>query len=140
MSNDLLNEIAQWFGQGHGGRTLTQKYTAKIDSVLRDIFNEVVNGGSSGGSAKDDARKPDNRNLVLIATGGYGREELCPFSDIDIMFFAPDRSDTKAAEDMLYRLWDTGLDISHSFRTARECIEEAFRDIRTRTSLLEARY
>ena len=48
--------------------------------------------------------------------------------------------DAETAERILYKLWDSGLEISHAFRTAEECIEEAFKDIRTRTSLLEARY
>ena len=69
-----------------------------------------------------------------------GAQELAPFSDIDIMFFAQDRASAETAERILYKLWDSGLEISHAFRTAEECIEEAFKDIRTRTSLLEARY
>ena len=56
------------------------------------------------------------------------------------MFFAKNRANAQIAERILYALWDSGLEISHAFRTADECIEEAFKDIRTRTSLLEARY
>lgn len=83
---------------------------------------------------------PGRPRVALIATGGYGRCELAPFSDIDVMFFAPDRTDTGAAEEVLYRLWDLDCEISHSFRTPAECIEEAFSDVKTRTSLLEARF
>lgn len=113
------------FEQGYGGRFLVERYTRKIDSLIMNIFNSVNNS---------------NANIALIATGGYGREEMAPFSDVDIMFFADDKTHTETAEQLLYKLWDTGLAISHSFRTAEECIEEANKDIRTRTSLLETRF
>lgn len=125
MKEEMLDEIRGWISEGCGGRELSGRYTRKIDSLLQGIFES-----SDGGSA----------DLLLIATGGYGREELSPFSDIDIMFLAPDRADTAIAEGILYKLWDTGLDISHSFRTTEECLDEARKDLKTRTCLLEARY
>lgn len=124
MNNELLKEMKDLSEQGYGGIFLVERYTQKIDALVTNIYNSLSLDG----------------NLSLIATGGYGRFELAPFSDIDIMFFAKDRLNTALAEQLLYRLWDTGLQISHSFRTADECIEEALKDIRTRTSLLEARY
>jgi [protein-PII] uridylyltransferase len=124
MKEKILEKINNWIDYGYTGRELSLKYTSYIDRFLADIFHSIDR----------------NAQFVLLATGGYGREELAPFSDIDIMFFAKDRKDAESAERMLYALWDSGLDISHSFRTADECIEEAFKDIRTRTSLLEARY
>ncbi len=125
MNKEILNEMKDLFEQGYGGRFLVERYTRKIDSLIMNIFNSVNNG---------------NANIALIATGGYGREEMAPFSDVDIMFFADDRTHTETAEQLLYKLWDTGLAISHSFRTAEECLEEANKDIRTRTSLLETRF
>ncbi|OGW29515.1 MAG: [protein-PII] uridylyltransferase [Nitrospirae bacterium GWC2_42_7] len=120
----FLKQIEEWIREGAGGVSLAYKCTDRIDLLLQDIFNKVS--------------RPEG--LVLIATGSYGRKELAPFSDIDIMVFGTDRTETETAEAMLYKLWDTGLDISHSFRTGRECIEDANDDIKTRTSLLEARY
>ena len=141
MSKERTLEIRQWLEQGQSGRALTEKYTAGIDSLIRDIYMSVMKKGLPGTSGKKSgSRGPSEGGLVLIATGGYGRGELAPYSDIDIMFFAGSRSNTEMVAGMLYRLWDTGLEISHSFRTARECVEEASRDIKTRTSLLEARY
>lgn len=110
--------------EGFRGLELVHKYTQYMDEFLTGIFRSI--------------EKKDQ--IVLLATGGYGREELAPFSDIDIMFFAKNRANADTAERILYALWDSGLEISHAFRTADECIEESFRDIRTRTSLLEARY
>lgn len=122
--NDLLHEIGVLLEQGYGGIFLVERYAKKIDAFIQRItysFKEEI-------------------PLVIIATGGYGRAELAPFSDIDIMLLAEDRAHSEAAEQLLYKLWDTGLTISHSFRTPEECIEEAYLDIKTRTSLLESRY
>jgi len=124
MNDKTLAEIAAWMDQGLWGRQLAERYTAFVDEKVVGIFNSLV----------------DDPELLLVATGGYGRKELAPFSDIDIMFLAESRTNAGAAEKVLYRLWDEKLDISHAFRTPKECIEEAFSDIRTRTTLLEARY
>ncbi|MBI5635128.1 MAG: [protein-PII] uridylyltransferase [Nitrospirae bacterium] len=124
MNDRTLTELAAWMEQGLRGRQLAERYTASVDDTVAGIFNALT----------------DDPDLLLVATGGYGRRELAPFSDIDIMFLARDRKNAGAAEKVLYRLWDERLDISHAFRTLRECVEEAFRDIRTRTTLLEARY
>ena len=124
MNDKTLAEIAGWMDQGLWGRKLAERYTASVDEKVAGIFNSLV----------------DDPELLLIATGGYGRRELAPFSDIDILFLAESRKNTGATERVLYRLWDEKLDISHAFRTLKECIEEAFSDIRTRTTLLEARY
>ena len=124
MNDKTLAEIAGWMDQGLWGRGLAERYTSFVDQKVAAIFNSVAH----------------DSDLVLVATGGYGRRELAPFSDIDIMFFAESRKNAGAAEKVLYRLWDEKLDISHAFRTPKESIEEAFSDIRTRTALLEARY
>ena len=124
MNEKIISQIEKWMGEGIKGLDLAQRYSGYIDNFLSDILNSVD-------------RDP---SFVLMATGGYGRQELAPFSDIDIMFFARDRTNSERAERVLYALWDSGLEISHSFRTAGESIDEAFRDIRTRTSLLESRF
>lgn len=120
----MLRDIESWISGARRGRALAEAYTARVDGLVRRVFSEA--GEESG--------------MALLAVGGYGRGELAPFSDVDIMFLARDRSRPEAAERTLYALWDSGLEISHSFRTPEECVEEAFRDIRTRTSLLEMRY
>ncbi|ENZ79935.1 MULTISPECIES: [protein-PII] uridylyltransferase [Ralstonia] len=79
---------------------------------------------------------------ALIAVGGYGRGELFPHSDVDILLLLPGTAD-KALEARLEafigRCWDIGLDIGSSVRTVDECIKEAAQDVTVRTSLLEAR-
>jgi len=82
------------------------------------------------------------RSLGLVAVGGYGRGELHPFSDIDIMLLLPDSIDAAAEQRLsafITSLWDIGLDIGHSVRNVRQCVEEASADLTVATTLMEAR-
>ena len=81
--------------------------------------------------------------LALVAVGGYGRGELAPFSDIDLLFLLPYKQTPhgeQVVEFMLYRLWDLGLKVGHATRSVDECIRQAKADMTIRTALLEARY
>jgi [protein-PII] uridylyltransferase len=124
MNEKIIKLIESWMAEGITGRKLAHIYSDYMDQLLTSIFHSIDRSAE----------------VALLATGGYGREELAPYSDIDIMFFAKDRTNSEAAERILYAFWDSGIEISHAFRTAAECIEEAGSDIRTRTALLEARY
>ncbi|HEY5899817.1 MAG TPA: [protein-PII] uridylyltransferase [Burkholderiales bacterium] len=80
---------------------------------------------------------------ALVATGGYGRGELFPHSDIDLLILLardPSDSERDALERLVGTLWDIGLEIGHSVRTVEGCIAAAAEDITVRTTLLEARY
>jgi len=81
--------------------------------------------------------------LSLTATGGYGRGELAPFSDIDLMFLLPYKltvHSEQMVEYILYTLWDLGLKVGHATRSIDEAIRLARDDMTIRTSLLEARW
>ncbi len=86
--------------------------------------------------------------VALVALGGYGRSELAPWSDIDVMFLYPTKSKPTLMEpfqahltqEVLYPLWDCGLKVGHSTRTMDEVFVQARRSIQTMTSLLESRY
>lgn len=81
--------------------------------------------------------------MAVVAVGGYGRGELAPFSDIDLLFLLPYKATPnteQVVEWMLYMLWDLGLKVGHSTRSVDECIRQAKGDITIRTALLEARY
>ncbi|HXX80696.1 MAG TPA: [protein-PII] uridylyltransferase [Thermodesulfovibrionales bacterium] len=119
-----IHELSELIRQGYSGRQLTTLFTGRTDSLLENLFLSI--NAHSG--------------LCLMAVGGYGRGELAPFSDIDIMLFARDRSASEKASEFLYKLWDTNRAIGHSFRTPPDCISEARKDVKTRTSLLEHRY
>jgi [protein-PII] uridylyltransferase len=83
----------------------------------------------------------------LVALGGYGREELSPWSDVDVMFLCSQKIARNAAQPLrehlsqqiLYPLWDCGLKVGHSTRTIDEAVAEARRNMQTKTALLEAR-
>jgi len=83
-----------------------------------------------------------NEPMAVVATGGYGRGVLAPFSDIDLLFITKDQPSATtlaAVEFMLYFLWDLGLKVGHATRSIGECIAEAERDLTIRTSLIDAR-
>ena len=81
--------------------------------------------------------------LALVATGGYGRGLLAPFSDIDLLFLTeakPTPETLRVVEFMLYFLWDLGLKVGHATRSIEQCLEAAAADTTVRTSLLDARF
>ncbi len=97
-----------------------------VDSVLAEIWQHFA------------LQSP----LALVAVGGYGRGELYPASDVDILLLLPNglhADHQQQIEQMVGVLWDIGLDVGHSVRSIAECLEEAGRDITVQTSLLEAR-
>lgn len=81
-------------------------------------------------------------SLALSAVGGYGRGELYPASDVDLLILLhqePDEALTEKLESLVGRFWDIGLEIGHSVRTIAECLDEAERDVTVQTALIEAR-
>ncbi len=122
--------IALW-RKNQDSRALLAGRAAQVDDVLRELWATL--------SLPADC--------ALAAVGGYGRGELYPASDVDLLILQPDASHPADApqrelqlEEFVGLLWDIGLDIGHSVRNVAECLTEAERDITVQTSLLEARY
>ncbi len=109
---------------GTGGSEVVQRRTDLIDRTLRDAYDRLTAAGPMP---------------ALLAIGGYGRGELNPHSDIDIMFLCRDEQDRQRSLELLYILWDAGMDVGYSVRTMPECVSLARQDIKIRTSLLESR-
>ncbi len=106
------------------------------DGVIQSLYAYARVHAANGQPAA--AQEP----LAVVATGGYGRGVLAPFSDIDLLFITPDKPDASsfaAVEFMLYFLWDLGLKVGHATRSVDECIAEAGRDLTVRTSMIDAR-
>lgn len=107
-----------------------------VDQLIRLIFDVATEHAYPiGVETSDDA-------MSVIATGGYGRGELAPFSDIDLMFLLPYKVTPRAeqvVEYMLYTLWDLDLKVGHATRSSADAIRLSNEDITIRTSLLESR-
>ncbi len=104
---------------------LTRDHAALVDEVIRGVWREC--------------RMPPA--LAAVAVGGYGRGQLYPHSDVDVLVLLPDDAVTPAAaiERFFATLWDIGIELSHAVRTIAECEVEMEADVSTRTSLLENR-
>ena len=81
-------------------------------------------------------------SIALAAIGGYGRAELSPYSDLDLLVLTPGGTETTPAtvRGLLYPLWDAGFEVGHAVRTPKETIERAASDLDTATSILSARW
>ncbi|KZD10705.1 [protein-PII] uridylyltransferase [Oceanibaculum pacificum] len=80
--------------------------------------------------------------IAVVAVGGYGRGELAPFSDVDLLFLLPYKQTPRGeqvVEYLLYMLWDLGLKVGHSTRSIDECLRQARGDVTIRTAMLESR-
>lgn len=97
-----------------------------LDAVLADLIGATM--GDAG--------------IGVAAVGGYGRGELWPHSDIDLLFVAAPRSRVTPAtvRGLLYPLWDANWQVGHAVRTAKEAIDNASRDLHAATALLTSRF
>jgi [protein-PII] uridylyltransferase len=120
-----------------GGREICARRAELVDILLRYVFG--------GAAATSRGNGEPSVPLALIALGGYGRGELNPFSDIDVMLLhhqgtkgiSPDIEEM--VNQVLYLLWDSGFKVGHSTRSVKEAIAQANRDMRTKTAMLESR-
>jgi [protein-PII] uridylyltransferase len=126
---------------GAGGREICRARAAILDELLSRILSGVI---------QTSPEIPERRvsGLALVAIGGYGRAELNPFSDIDILFLhdgsmvkrgQPTSAMTALADGLLYTLWDIGLKVGHSVRSIADCVEVANQDMQSKTSMIESR-
>ncbi|HSH69851.1 MAG TPA: ACT domain-containing protein, partial [Deferrisomatales bacterium] len=82
----------------------------------------------------------DKFGCALVALGGYGRGEMAPHSDVDLLFLMRRDSDAGEIDQVLYPLWDLGLDVGHALRTPADCAAMAARDLTAATAFLDARH
>ncbi len=106
---------------------LLKAHCRLVDELLRDLWQQ-------SGLATD---------VCLIAVGGYGRGELFPYSDVDLLILVPEHVNNAVnlrIESIIGLLWDIGLAVGHSVRSVSECLQEAQKDVTVQTNLLEARF
>lgn len=117
------------FQEGAPADSLVHARAHLVDEVLRAAWRRFL--------------PADLRGLTLVAVGGYGRGELLPHSDIDILLLHEGdalEKHRKALEQMTAFGWDIGLEVGQSVRTAEECVQEAAKDITVMTNMVESRY
>lgn len=111
------------------GRGFCTAYTAAVDEWLRALFVEAT--GAAGAT----------KGLALVAVGGYGRGELAPGSDLDlVLVHASRRLPGGVAQALWYPIWDTGLKLGHAVRTVKQALDLAADDLDTATALLSCRH
>jgi len=126
-----LQKIQQSCDQGGGGKKIVEDLTAVYDQLNNNLYSAV----------SADLNKSEVAGCALIALGGYGRAEMNPRSDLDLMFFYEPFAQKAArviADRMLYLLWDLHLDVGYSVRSGADCLAEAH-DSTVRSALLDAR-
>src|SRR5216117_1864249 len=123
---------------GGGGREICGRRAELVDVLLEYVFGAAATAARRNGAAKVP--------LALIALGGYGRGELNPFSDIDVMLLHHQEKKgisphlEEMVQQVLYLLWDSGFKVGHSTRSIKEAVAQANQDMRTKTAMLESRF
>ena len=151
------------FARCHGGLAaagLARALRTALDAETQAIRDELEAGGDALWAIRRRSELIDGlirhllqlarqrspvaaSRLAVAAVGGYGRGELAPHSDIDLLFLVPKRAhdqDIRTIEFVLYALWDVGLQVGHAVRSVRDCVKLAKSDWKTATSLLDLRF
>jgi len=121
-------EILARHRAGAGGQEVVRAISDLTDAVISELFRALCEG-----------QEPP---LSVVATGGYGRRELAPRSDVDLLALLPEKKDPAAdaiAEKLHRALWDAGLEAGYAARTLEQCVELAREDHTIRTALLDGR-
>jgi len=131
--NDQSSRIQREFEATGDGRSCVTQRTHLIEEILARLWHDIVSA---------DESKPDN--FALVATGGFGRGWLFPYSDIDILFLFGDRDAEQLFQDPVRRfsqeLWDLRLKLSPASRTLAECDRYDAHNTEFTISLLDCRY
>jgi len=130
------DEIRVRHDRGASGLVVVAAYTDAIDRLVRFLFGNAA--------VHFQTRTPlITQRCAIVAQGGYGRAELNPYSDIDLLVLYPWKVTPYVetiADAILYPLWDAGLQVGHALRNVRECARWAARDLKAKTAILDARY
>jgi [protein-PII] uridylyltransferase len=130
---DLRNaksRMAQGLSTSFSPKELLRQHSDMVDGLVRTAFRK----------AQANVRAP---SVCLMAVGGYGRAELAPYSDVDLLLLYSPSEKTDLSpliSGILYPLWDLGLEVSCSSRPISECLRMAQTDLQVKTSLIDARY
>ena len=130
------DEIRQLHAAGASGIETTHLICDMIDELNNKLLHSIIYDLDGSGALME--------RIALVAVGGYGRGELNPYSDIDIMFLHDGSLPVARVEDiaqkLLYFLWDMRLDVGYSVRVIADCVEMAAGDGTVKTALMDARF
>ena len=129
-------EAARQLAADGKGRRCAEGLSAFQDELIRLVYDYTVT------NVYRATNPSDAEHMAVIATGGYGRGMLAPFSDVDLLFLLPYKQTPwgeSVVEYMLYLLWDLGLKVGHATRTVEQSLKLARADITIRTALLDSR-
>ena len=127
---DTKNLMGQTIPNHSSPKEFLRQHSDMVDGLVRKAFQKAQSQVSA-------------QSVCLIAVGGYGRAELAPYSDIDLLLLyslSQKQALPSLIEKILYPLWDLGLDVSCSSRSTQECMKMAQSDLHVKTSLMDARY
>ena len=130
-------EIRRRFDEGASGEAVVRANCHLVDQILRVVHDFVATRLYRAGNLSLGER------MALVALGGYGRGELAPQSDVDLLFLVPYKTTPRheqVIEAMLYLLWDLGFKVGQATRSLDVCLRLAKSDMTIRTSLLEMRF
>lgn len=129
--------LEQRLETGARGAVLVAGYTFLIDEILGALYDHAARRVFA------EPNPTSANRLAFVAVGGYGRAELSPFSDIDLLFLHPWKltaRNEQVIEYVLYMLWDMGLTVGHATRSISDCLARSEKDMTIRTSILESRF
>ena len=133
---EYRGEIRKLHEGGASGSEVTHLLCDMIDELINKLLHSIIYDLDASGALME--------HIALVAVGGYGRGELNPYSDIDIMFLHDGSMPAARIEDiaqkLLYFLWDMRLDVGYSVRVIADCVEMAAVDGTVKTALMDARY
>src|SRR6185295_12904088 len=122
----LRSQLREEFSARESPRQLLRRQAAMVDRQLKELWTSHA--------------MP--RKVALAAVGGYGRGQLFPCSDVDLLILLPGPADASLVgkiENLIGTLWDIGIEVGHSVRTLDECVALSAQDVTVQTTLLEAR-
>ena len=126
-------KLEKEFKKDNNGEKCVRGQSLLIDKMLRLVFLECLK----------ELNINIQSSISIVAVGGYGRQELAPKSDIDILFLTP-KTKSQLIKDLiqhiLYLLWDAGFSIGHATRSVNEVLKDSKKDITIRTSILDRRF
>jgi len=127
LYQERFNYLCEKFLKNHNSQAYLRKQTHLVDQLLISLWQSL----------------PISKDIVLVAVGGYGRKELFPFSDVDILIVFEKEiavNNQEAISQFVTNCWDLGFKIGHSVRNIKQTKQEFNADISTATNLIESRF